>query len=125
MKQPPSNSLKGKKGIGRIVNAASYSLQGYVAAWKNEAAFRQILILAAIGIGSALYLQIPTNHRMLIILVHMISIIVELLNSAIEAAVDHTSLEINVLAKTAKDMGSAAQFTAIAAIVSIWTITLW
>ncbi len=106
------NSLKGLTGITRVRNAIKYSWAGYKAAWSDEEAFRQILVLAAIGIPSALFIGDGFAEKMLLILPCILCILVELLNSAIENTVDRISLEHHELAKKAKDMGSAAQFSA-------------
>lgn len=93
------NELKGKRGLVRLLNATRYSLAGYKAAWQDEEAFRQICLLA-----------VPL----------VFCLLVELLNSAIENVVDRISLEWHPLAKKAKDMGSAAQFTAQLFLAAVW-----
>lgn len=122
---PPQESpYKGKTGVGRILNAAGYSVAGLHAAWRCEAAFRQLLLLAMLGIGLALWLPLPQWGRALLVAAHLLSLMVELLNSAIEAAVDHTSLARHQLAKRAKDMGSAAQFVSLSNIAVLWVLAL-
>lgn len=116
--------FKGKTGIRRIFNAARYSLDGFVAAWGLEAAFRQVCLLGILGTAIAFSLDLPPWGRALVIFAHFLTIIVELLNSAIEAAVDHTSLDLHQLAKRAKDMGSAAQFASLANVSLMWAIVL-
>jgi diacylglycerol kinase (ATP) len=116
--------FKGKTGIGRLVNALGYSLDGLTSAWRLEAAFRQVLILAMVGIAIAFYLPMEPWARSLLILTHLIGVIVELINSGIEAAVDHTSLEQHPLAKRAKDLGSAAQLVSLTALALIWALAL-
>ena len=116
--------FKGKTGIGRLVNALGYSLDGLTSAWRLEAAFRQVLILAMVGISIAFYLPLEPWAKSLLILTHLIGVIVELINSAIEAAVDHTSLEQHPLAKRAKDLGSAAQLVSLTALALIWALAL-
>ncbi|MBV1774664.1 diacylglycerol kinase [Burkholderiaceae bacterium DAT-1] len=116
--------FKGKTGIKRIFNAAGYSMDGFVAAWRHEAAFRQVVLLALVGIALSWFLDMPAWGRGLIALVHLLTLVVELLNSAIEAAVDHTSLDRHELAKRAKDMGSAAQFVSLVSVTAIWLIVL-
>lgn len=115
---------KGKTGIRRLVNALGYSLEGLTIAWRLEAAFRQVLILAMVGISIAFYLPLEPWAKSLLILTHLIGVIVELINSAIEAAVDHTSLEQHPLAKRAKDLGSAAQLVSLTALALIWAVAL-
>ncbi|WP_373973867.1 diacylglycerol kinase [Chitinibacter sp. SCUT-21] len=116
--------FKGKTGIQRVFNALGYSLDGLSAGWKNEAAFRQVLILAIVGIPVALYLSVPIWGKGLLIISHLACVIVELLNSAIEAAVDHTSLEKHHLAKRAKDLGSAAQLIGLINLTAMWALVL-
>ena len=103
-----STALKGKRGLRRVLNAARYSLDGLVAAWRNEDAFRQEAVLAAILIPVALLLQVSLIEKVLLIGVVLLVLIVELLNSGIEAAIDRDSMNIDDLGKRAKDLGSAA-----------------
>ena len=103
-----SRSLKGQRGLRRVLNAARYSLDGLRAAWAHEDAFRQELVLAAIMIPAALLLPVALVEKILLVGVVVLVLIVELLNTAIEAAIDRDSLEINPLGKRAKDYGSAA-----------------
>ncbi|WP_374357382.1 diacylglycerol kinase [Chitinimonas sp.] len=116
--------FKGKTGIQRLINATGYSIDGFRAAWRHESAFRQVCLLLLAGIGMALYLPLPPWGRALIVFAHFLSVIVELLNSAVEAAVDHTSLDHHLLAKRAKDLGSAAQLGALLNMAVIWAIVL-
>ncbi len=115
---------KGKTGVRRVLNATGYSFSGLAEAWRCEAAFRQLLLLALAGVALALWLPLPGWGRALIVVCHLLSLMVELLNSAIEAAVDHTSLARHQLAKRAKDMGSAAQFVSLCNIVGVWLLVL-
>jgi diacylglycerol kinase (ATP) len=115
---------KGKTGVRRILNATGYSFSGLAEAWRCEAAFRQLLLLALAGITLAICLPLPGWGRALVVVCHLLSLMVELLNSAIEAAVDHTSLARHQLAKRAKDMGSAAQFVSLCNIVGVWLLVL-
>ena len=116
--------LKGKSGFKRITNATGYSFSGFKAAFINEAAFRQILFINIILIPITFFLQVSAFEQALMIAVCLFSIIVELFNSAIEAVVDRVSLERHPLSKNAKDMGSAAQFVALAIIFFTWLIIL-
>ena len=109
------NELKGKRGLVRLLNATRYSLAGYKAAWQDEEAFRQICLLAVIGLPLACW---PESVLLAVPLV--LCLLVELLNSAIENVVDRISLEWHPLAKKAKDMGSAAQFTAQIFLAAVW-----
>lgn len=116
--------FKGKNGIRRIINALGYSLDGLHAAWRHEAAFRQLSLLALVGIPLSLILPFPLWMRALLIASHMATLVVELFNSAIEAAVDHTSLEHHVLAKRAKDLGSAAQLVGLSNLGLMWIVAV-
>lgn len=116
--------FKGKTGIKRIFNAASYSLAGFKAAFRNEAAFRQIILINIILIPLTFFLNVSAAEQAIMVIVCLLSIIVELFNSAIEAVVDRVSLERHELSKNAKDMGSAAQFVSLAIIFFAWLIIL-
>lgn len=116
---------KGKTGLKRIVNAFGYSRDGLCAAYRHESAFRQLLWLNAALIILSLILGFGPATRSLLIMASFISLITELFNTAIEAAVDHTSTEKHELAKRAKDAGSAAQLLALMLLGIIWLIALW
>lgn len=115
-----TSPFKGKTGLRRLMNAFGYSLQGFRAAFKHEDAFRQEVLLAVILIPLAIYLGRSGVEQALMIASVLLVLIVELLNSAIEAAVDHTSTERHPLAKQAKDIGSAAVFIALAILAAVW-----
>ena len=116
--------LKGKRGLRRIVNASGYSRDGLIAAFRHEAAFRQLVVLHTILIICAIFGHFETAIKMLLIGASFLSLIVELLNSGIEAVVDDISLEIRELAKRAKDVGSAAQMLALILTAIFWLIAL-
>lgn len=116
--------FKGKTGLRRVRNALGYSLAGMRAAYVNEDAFRQEALLAALLIPLALYLPVSGVGRALMIGSILLVLMVELLNSAIEATVDRISLENHHLAKRAKDIGSAAVFFALANVVAVWACVL-
>lgn len=118
------SSLKGKTGFKRILNATGYSIAGFKAAFKHEAAFRQIVLINIILIPMTFFLDVARVEQALMIAVCLLAIIVELFNSAIEAVVDRVSLDKHPLSKNAKDMGSAAQFVAQAIIFFTWLIIL-
>ncbi|MBT3066560.1 MULTISPECIES: diacylglycerol kinase [unclassified Rhodoferax] len=124
MSDSEKSPFKGKTGLSRIVNAATYSLQGLQAAWADEAAFRQVCLLALVGLVLMAWLPLSAHDRVLIVFAHVFSIVVELINSAIEAAVDHTSLKVHPMAKRAKDLGSAAQLVSLLNMAAIWLIVL-
>lgn len=115
---------KGKSGLNRILNATGYSISGFKAAYKNEAAFRQIVLINIILIPVSFFLDVSRSEHVLLIIVCLFAMIVELFNSAIEAVVDRVSLEKHQLSKNAKDMGSAAQFVALSIIAITWLIIL-
>ena len=117
--------FKGQSGVRRIVNAAGYSLAGLRAAFIGEAAFRQLLLLNAILIPISFFLSVSPVERALMVAVCLLSLIVELFNSAIEAAIDRISLERHPLSKNAKDMGSAAQMVGMTMIAAVWVIILF
>lgn len=119
------NPVKGEIGLKRIWNAWHYSLSGFAAACKNEAAFRQELLLALVLIPTALFLPVGAIGKALMIASVLLVLIVELLNSAIEATVDRISLENHELAKCAKDMGSAAVMLSLGNLVAIWLLVIF
>ena len=116
--------LKSRSGVGRILKAGGYSMAGFKAAYQSEAAFRQLVLLAVIFIPLAFFFEVTPVERGLLIGVVWVSLIVELLNSAIEATVDRISLELHPLSGQAKDMGSAAQFIALTLVGSVWALIL-
>ena len=116
--------FKGQTGLKRIFNAAGYSLDGLRAAFTGEAAFRQLLLINLLLIPLAFYCDVSRVERALMIAVCLLALIVELLNSAVEAAIDRISLDLHPLSKTAKDMGSAAQFVSLTLIGSVWLVIL-
>lgn len=116
--------FKGKTGVKRVLNALGYSLDGLSAGWVNEAAFRQVTLLALLGIPLSFVLSMPAWAHAIVVGSHLASMIVELLNSAIEAAVDHTSLAKHDLAKRAKDLGSAAQLVCLVNLAAMWALAL-
>jgi len=115
---------KGKTGLRRLWNAFHYSLAGFRAAYKNEDAFRQETLLAAVLIPIALLLPAAATGKAMMIASVMLVLIVELLNSAVEATVDRISLEDHLLAKRAKDIGSAAVLLSLLNLVVVWLFVL-
>ena len=112
-------------GLRRLINALGYSLSGLRFAWKDEAAFRQEVILAIILVPVAFMMPVGEIQRVLLVGSVMLVLVVEMINSAIEAVVDRVSLDIHPLAKKAKDMGSAAVLLALANAILIWITILW
>ncbi len=125
-KQPHTESpFKGKTGLRRLLNAFGYSVDGFKAAYKHEDAFRQEVLLSVILTPLAFYLGNSAIEIALMIASVLLVLIVELLNSAIEAVVDRVSIERHELAKRAKDIGSAAVFIALLIMVVVWCLILF
>ena len=124
----PSNHqespFKGKTGLKRLVNAFGYSMDGFKAAYQHEDAFRQEVWLSLVMIPLAFYLEAETLHRILMVGSVLLVMIVELLNSAVEAVVDRVSIERHALAKRAKDIGSAAVLLALINLAVVWGLIL-
>ena len=116
--------FKGKTGLQRVWRAFHYSLEGFRAAYKCEDAFRQEALLAALLIPVAFFLPVTGVGRALMIASVLLVLIVELINSAIEATVDRVSLDRHHLSKRAKDIGSAAVFLALSNVVIVWACVL-
>lgn len=123
--KPAESPFKGKTGLTRVWNAFRYSLAGLQAALRHEDAFRQECLLALVLIPTAL--AVPTNGigKAMLIGSVLLLLIVELLNSAIEATVDRVSLEHHQLAKRAKDIGSAAVLIALLNLALVWGLVLF
>lgn len=119
-----SSPFKGQTGLKRILNAAGYSFDGLRAAFTGEAAFRQLVLLNVVLIPVAFWLDVSRAERAILIAVCLLGLIVELLNSAIEAAIDRISLDRHPLSKNAKDMGSAAQMVALTIVGLVWAVIL-
>lgn len=120
-----ASEFKGKTGLVRLWNALGYSKDGLRAAWKHEAAFREEVMLAIVAIPLALYLGKTGVERAMLAGSILLIIIVEILNSAVEAVVDKASPEKHELAKRAKDMGSAAVLLSLIFAASVWGLVLW
>ncbi len=116
---------KGKTGLRRLWNAFHYSLAGFKAAYQNEDAFRQESLLAAVLIPLALFLPAGAVGKALMIASVLLVLVVELLNSAVEATVDRISLEDHQLAKRAKDIGSAAVLLSLVNLAVVWALVLF
>lgn len=115
---------KGKTGLVRLFNAFGYSLAGFRAAYKHEDAFRQEVLLAAILIPLAVWMPVGFLGKALMISSVLLVIMVELLNSAIEATVDRISLDNHDLAKRAKDIGSSAVLVSLVNVIVVWLLVL-
>ena len=116
--------FKGKTGLRRVWNALFYTMAGFAAAFKYEDSFRQEVVLAALLIPLAFFLPASNIERALMVGSVLLVLIVELLNSALEATVDRVSTENHPLAKRAKDIGSAAVFVALLNAVVVWSLVL-
>ena len=115
----------GKKGIRRIIDATTYSSKGLKAAWLNEEAFRQEVLLAVVFIVIAFFLPVSALERTVMVASVVLVITVELLNSALEAVVDRFGGEWHELSGRAKDMGSAAVFMTLALAAFVWVSLLF
>ena len=117
--------FKGKTGLRRLFNAFGYSMAGLKAAYVNEDAFRQEVRLAVLLIPLGIYLGNTGIERAVMVASVILVIIVELLNSSIEATVDRISLENHSLAKRAKDIGSAAVLISLVNMAIVWALVLF
>lgn len=115
---------KGKTGLRRLVNATRYSIAGLAAAARHEDAFRQELMLAAVLVPLGVWLGESGVERALLVGSVLLVLVVELLNSAVEATVDRVSLDDHNLAKRAKDIGSAAVMLALVSMSAVWLLVL-
>lgn len=115
----------GNTGLRRIVNAMFFSLAGLRAAWLHESAFRQETLLCAVLIPAAFWLGQTAVERSLLIGSCLLVLIVELLNSGVEAVVDRVGDEPHRLSGRAKDLGSAAVFMSLALVVVVWGLIAW
>lgn len=126
--QRPVNEVsefKSKRGLKRIFSALLYSLDGFKSAWKHEHSFRQELVLVVFLTIVALFLPISSYQKLMLVVVLLLILIVELINSAIEAVVDRVSLERHSLSKNAKDFGSAAVLLTLLIAVATWSVVLY
>lgn len=114
-----------KANLSRLLPALRYSWSGFKAAYKTEAAFRQELALGAVLLVIALFLPVTVYERTALIASLLIVVIVELLNTGIEAAIDRISDEMHPLSGYAKDVASAAVFSSLLLCTLIWTSVLW
>lgn len=115
-------SKPGKTGVARVVDAFGYSMKGFAATWKYEAAFRQEVGLAVILIPTAFWLA--QTHIELILLISSVFwvLMAELVNSSVEAVVDRTGSELHELSGRAKDIGSALVFMSLILLAIVWGI---
>jgi diacylglycerol kinase (ATP) len=116
---------KGHRGLRRLVNAFFFSLSGLALAFRHESAFRQEIALAAVLLPTALLLPVAPAEQVLLAGSVLLVLVVELLNSAIEAAVDRISLDRHSLSKRAKDIGSAAVFLSLVNVAIVWALVIF
>ena len=119
-----SSPKPGAADLGRIVRALRFSLKGLRAVWRHEAAFRQEVLVAVLLVPLGLWLGTDGVERALLVGSWLLVMIVELLNSAIEAVVDRIGAQPHELSGRAKDAGSAAVLVAIALAVLVWVLVL-
>jgi len=122
---PPDRPFKSRGGGARILAATRYSIDGLLAAWREEAAFRQELALCAVLLPIAFWLPVSRTESLALVAVLALLLIVELLNSALEAVVDRIGTDPHPLSKRAKDLGSAAVLVALALVAATWGVVLW
>jgi len=115
----------GNTGMRRIIRAFGFSMQGFAAAWRHEAAFRQETLLAVILLPLSFWLARNLNEWLLLTVTILLVLIVELLNSALEAVVDRISDEHHKLAGRAKDIASAAVFVCLCLTFIVWGAVVW
>jgi len=115
----------GNTGMRRIIRAFGFSMQGFAAAWRHEAAFRQETLLAVILLPLSFWLARNLNEWLLLTVTILLVLIVELLNSALEAVVDRISDEHHELAGRAKDIASAAVFVSLCLTFIVWGAVVW
>lgn len=116
---------KSKKGLARLISALRYSLQGIAACYRNEEAFRQEVIVFGLLLVVIVLIPVSGLVKLLLFTVNSLVLIVELLNSAVEAIVDRVSPEYDELAGRAKDMGSAAVLLSLVAAAAAWAYALY
>lgn len=119
---PPESPHKGTRGLRRLFNALFYSLSGLKLAYRHESAFRQEIALALMLIPLACVLPVAAVERVLLIGSVLLVLVVELLNSSVEAAIDRIGLDTHRLSKRAKDLGSAAVLMALLGLATTWGV---
>lgn len=121
---PVESPYKGKTGLSRIVQALFNSLAGLKDAWRHESAFRQEILLAAILLPIAFAVPVSGPERALLAGAVLLVLVVELLNSSVEAAIDRISLDRHSLSRRAKDLGSAAVLVTLLLAATVWGLVL-
>jgi diacylglycerol kinase (ATP) len=118
-------AIKGKRGLRRILDAAGYSAAGFKSAWRGEEAFRQEVLLGIVLMPLALWLGQSSTERLLLVASWLVVMIVEILNTAVEATVDRISDDNHPLSGQAKDLGSAAVFLSLVLAALVWGTVAW
>ena len=121
----PGKPDAARSGPGRMARALRYSLRGVASALRHERAFRQECVLAFVLVPVALWLPADASAKALLVASVLLVLIVELLNSAVEASLDRHSREFHVLTGRAKDFASAAVFLSLVNCVAVWALVLW
>lgn len=124
MQPAPSLERPKPRGLTRVLRAFGASWQGFVGAYREEAAFRQELVFAMVALPLGLWLGHNGVERALLVGPVLLVLIVELLNSAIEATVDRIGLERHALSGLAKDIGSAAVLLSFVLLGAVWALVL-
>jgi diacylglycerol kinase (ATP) len=122
---PDASSPKKRTGLLRALFALKHSYDGLRVTWRTESAFRQEGVLAIVLIPAALFVPVTAVERVMLIGTVLLVLLVELLNSAIEAVVDRISLDRHELSRRAKDCGSAAVLLALVICITTWATMLW
>ena len=120
-----TNPHKGRTGVDRVIHATGYSIAGLRSAYAGESAFRQEFWLAVLLVPMAFWVGRSWVEVALLVGSVLLVLIVELLNSGIEAAIDRVSFELHDLSKRAKDLASAAVFLSLLLCAGIWLAALW
>jgi len=113
---------KGQRGTRRLINALFYSFSGLALAYRHESAFRQEIALASVLIPIACLIPVSAVERVLLITSALLVLVVELLNSSVEAAIDRIGFDTHRLSKRAKDLGSAAVLITLTLLLTTWVL---
>ncbi|WP_309626728.1 diacylglycerol kinase [Methylibium sp.] len=120
-----TNPHKGRTGLDRVIRATGYSVHGLLLAYRGESAFRQEVWVAAVLLPGAFWVGRSWIEISLLVGAVLLVLIVELLNSSIEAAIDRVGYELHDLSKRAKDLASAAVMLSVLLCVGVWAAALW
>ena len=120
-----TNPHKGRTGLDRVIRATGYSVHGLLLAYRGESAFRQEVWVAAVLLPGAFWVGRSWIEISLLVGAVLLVLIVELLNSSIEAAIDRVGYELHDLSKRAKDLASAAVMLSVLICVGVWAAALW